>query len=120
MAKHKVDSDLKYAVEYNGRLDLSKVDSVVAALYGENDGAQWYWVLKMKDGTHGLGVGGCDYTGWDCRSWFDFTPTKTALQAAKLAPAKEDDYSSTRRVQAVLTKQIKGTQPFGSINSEDY
>lgn len=116
---HEIDSDLKCAVEYSGGLDLSSVKGVAACVYGENDEAEWYWVIALKDGTHGLGVGGCDYTGWDCQSWFKFTPAKTALQAAKLAPVKEDGWTSKRHIQKVLIKQLEGTQPFGSIDGED-
>jgi hypothetical protein len=117
---HNIDSDLKSAVDYNPGLDLNDVDSVVAALYGENDGADYYWILKMKDGTYGLGQGGCDYTGWDCQSNFEFTPTETAEEAVALCPEKEDRYSSSRAVQSCLTKQLEGTQPFGSMDGEDY
>src|ERR1039458_5265100 len=115
---HNIDSDLESAVEYNGGLDLKQVDSVVAAVYGENDGANWYWILKMKDGTFGLGEGGCDYTGWDCQSWFGFTSAKTAKAAVKLAPVEEDRWSSKRKIRSCLQKQLDGKQPFGSIDGE--
>ena len=36
---------------------------------GENDGRDWVIYGKLKDGRWFLLVAGCDYTGWDCRSW---------------------------------------------------
>lgn len=50
---------------------------------GENDGRSWIWLVKVAsahDPTERYSdrewvlVGGCDYTGWDCRSgitWVD-------------------------------------------------
>lgn len=39
---------------------------------GERDGANWEWVLTLDDGTSWRVVAGCDYTGWDCRSWINW------------------------------------------------
>lgn len=116
--EHNIDSDLRSAVEYNpGNLDLMLVDSVIAAIYGENDEADWYWVLKMKDDTYGLARGGCDYTGWDCRSSLTLQASNTLAEALALAP-KRDSYG--RAIQTALQKQINGKEPFGVINGEDH
>ena len=117
MNLHGIDSDLKYAVDFNGGLDLDKVAGVRAAVYGENDEADWYWVLKMKDGTWGLGQGGCDYTGWDCQSNFSFEPAPTVYTAIALAPEKEE-YRG-RKIRQALNKQFRGKEAFGVINGDD-
>lgn len=114
---HSVDSDLESAVEFNGGLNLHDVLGIRAAVYGENDEADWYWIIKMKDGTWGLGQGGCDYTGWDCQSNFNFTPAKTMWEALKLAPEKEEWRG--RKIRTALTKQIRGVEAFGVITGED-
>lgn len=41
---------------------------VIAAFNGENDAADWCGVFLLKDGRYVAVVGGCDYTGWDCRA----------------------------------------------------
>jgi hypothetical protein len=115
---HQIDSDLRSAVSYNGGLDLELVKGVVACVYGENDEAYWHWILKMKDGKYGYAVGGCDYTGWDCQSWFNFVPARTLNAAIMKAPNQESDWR-TRKIRRVLRKQAEGTQPFGSIDGSD-
>ena len=50
------------------------VAEVVAADEGENDGADWIAVLRLRDGRFAFLSAGCDYTGWGCRengqTWF--------------------------------------------------
>lgn len=43
------------------------VQEILAAVNGENDGAEWLGVFFLKDGRYLVGSGGCDYTGWDCQ-----------------------------------------------------
>lgn len=51
-------------------LDFARAD--VADLYlcieGENDGAEWVAVGRLRDGRYFRASGGCDYTGWDCQA----------------------------------------------------
>lgn len=47
------------------RADIAEV---LATVEGENDGADWIGVFRMKDGRYLAVVAGCDYTGWDCRA----------------------------------------------------
>lgn len=51
---------------YNGR-DWA-VRSIVCEQHGENDGADWIWLVEFADGAKWHVEGGCDYTGWDCQS----------------------------------------------------
>lgn len=44
---------------------LADVAEVIAAANGENDGADWVGVFRLRDGRYLLATGGCDYTGWD-------------------------------------------------------
>lgn len=58
--------DLRAAIDYNSPGFLvDDIAEVLAHVAGENDGADYYWVLEMKDGRFALLQGGCDYTGWD-------------------------------------------------------
>lgn len=48
--------------------DRSNVAQILAAVNGENDGADWVGLFLLKDGRYLVASGGCDYTGWDCRA----------------------------------------------------
>lgn len=43
---------------------LPDVAEVVASVNGENDGAQWGAVGRLKSGAWFYVEAGCDYTGW--------------------------------------------------------
>ena len=47
---------------------LADVVEVVCAANGENDGAAWIGVFKLRDGRYVVAEGSCDYTGWDCQA----------------------------------------------------
>lgn len=47
------------------RVDVAEV---IATSDGENDGANWVGVFRLKDGRFAFLSAGCDYTGWDCQS----------------------------------------------------
>ena len=70
------DYDLRAAIEYNTvPFSYDDIEGVELLEQGERDsGNNWTWKLKLKDGTIGALTGGCDYTGWDCRSWLTWTP----------------------------------------------
>lgn len=40
---------------------------------GQNEGDDWIWEVVLFDGTKWSVQGGCDYTGWDCQSWLEWT-----------------------------------------------
>ena len=44
------------------RRDVAKI---IAQAEGENDGADWICVGRLRDGRWFVVQGGCDYTGWD-------------------------------------------------------
>lgn len=44
------------------------VKEILAAVNGENDGADWIGVFRLRDRRYLVASGGCDYTGWDCRA----------------------------------------------------
>lgn len=48
-----------------GGLDREDVASIIAMEEGENDGANWIMIGKLKDGRYFWLSAGCDYTGWD-------------------------------------------------------
>lgn len=66
------DWDLRHCLEYNSQsFDLLDVNRTLAVFPGEHDGADWYWLLLLKDGRIAALQGGCDYSGWDCQSSAD-------------------------------------------------
>jgi hypothetical protein len=77
--------DLIYAIHNNSGPNVAEIDGIVLQITGENDVSDWHWIVKMKDGSFGYGHGGCDYTGWDCQSSFDWHPAATAFEAIQLA-----------------------------------
>lgn len=60
--------DLGAAFRYHNLEVASKPVEIVLELTGQNDGAEWHWILRLEGGTYAYVTGGCDYTGWDCQS----------------------------------------------------
>ena len=80
------NGDLLAACEYNS-LDSSDLVDVLLEITGENDEADWHWIVTTTSGFAYIS-GGCDYTGWDCQSGaerFD-----AANQEAALALCSQD------------------------------
>jgi hypothetical protein len=48
---------------------VADVAHVYDADPGENDGPSWMIAGLLNDGRSFYIEAGCDYTGWDCRSW---------------------------------------------------
>ena len=65
------DYDLSACLRENPQdgFDYDAVAGVLAVHEGANDGDDWRWVLRLKDGRYVFLQGGCDYTGWECQSW---------------------------------------------------
>ena len=107
------DFDLKTILEYEG-FKTDDVKSVLACLFGENDGPSWHYVVELnapKDGKKFVYLTGwCDATGWGCRDGSNSELASTALKAAKLAV--DDDYGHKNAKQQLIA-QIKGKQPYG-------
>lgn len=83
-----IDWDLASCMDYND-VDFEKKDiaEVLAVVEGERDGADWHWIVSLKDNRYAYIIGGCNYTGWDCQSWatatlYD-TPELACLDADK-------------------------------------
>jgi len=70
MSVMNLEGDLGTCLTYNPihGIDDDTVTEVLAEIIGDNDGPDWAWVVSLKDGKFAGIVGGCDYTGWDCRS----------------------------------------------------
>lgn len=41
-------------------------------VHGEYDESNWVWVVTIENGAVWRVDAGCDYTGWDCRSWAEW------------------------------------------------
>lgn len=106
------NDDLKYAFDCNGLSEkLGLVDVIVAEVCGENDGASWYWVLQMCDGSFAWATGGCDCTGWDCKSNAEIHEGfKTPVEA--IENIKVENYDSRKNIRVCLQKQINEEMPF--------
>ena len=95
--------DLSAACEENG-IDSSDLVDVLLEITGENDEADWHWIVTTTSGFAYIS-GGCDYTGWDCQSGaerFD-----AANQEAALALCPQD----VRRVFEVMLAKGEKVRP---------
>jgi hypothetical protein len=113
------NDDLQYALENNppNEFKPEEITHIVAEVCGENDGCDWWWILKLTNNRFFLLSGGCDYTGWDCQSSIiEYGFFSSALKAAEAVPFK-DTYN--REIRANLLAQVKNKQPFGTY-IEDY
>lgn len=108
----KLDSDLEYCAEYDCGLDLKDIVNVLAQVPGEADQLDWHWIVEMKDGRFLYVTGGCDYSGWGCQDWGEAKEAKTAIEAAMLAPEKEE-YHEEYNIRQQLLDQLAGEQPYG-------
>jgi len=120
-SKEAYDSDdIKYAFIYNGLSDrLDDVETIVAEVCGANDEDNWYWILKMKNGTFSFAEGGCDYTGWDCQSHATISDGfLTAQDAINALEISDYDSKPSEKIKACLLAQIDETLPF-AIYSPD-
>lgn len=65
------DIDLMAAI-YNNSDGNNHITDVITNIYavieGKNDEDDWHWLVGLKSGKFAYITGGCDYTGWDCRS----------------------------------------------------
>lgn len=84
-----IDYDFFAMLEYNPQdYHLIQVNKVLAVIEGENDRADWHWVVDTTKGIY-YTRGGCDYTGWDCQSWSDSSLLGPVFDNRKLALAME-------------------------------
>lgn len=106
------NDDLWYAIKNNPSKLIKPEDitDILAEVPGANDELNWYWVVSLKNGHAGLIYGGCDYTGWDCRSFLKYGIFEDPWEAAEWAPDREE--YSDRRIYQVLCGQLRGDIPF--------
>jgi len=65
-----IDYDLFCCLRYNPQnFTIEEIVRVLAVVEGENDGADWHWVILLTNKFVVYLTGGCDYTGWDYQSW---------------------------------------------------
>lgn len=81
-----MSADLAQALEYNSVGLPSPVVAILATIEGENDEADWHWLVRLEDGQHAYISGGCDYTGWDCQSNCEAFVEPTAEAALRQVP----------------------------------
>ncbi len=76
--------NLRAACEYNN-IDSSDLVDVLLEITGENDEADWHWIVTTTSGFAYIS-GGCDYTGWDCQSGAERFNAATLEDAIALCP----------------------------------
>lgn len=85
--------DIVAALHNNPGKALAWVDlegaTVLHELTGDNDGPDWHWLVRLSDGRHAYIHGGCDYTGWDCRSDADVHLAATFAECMALVGQDE-------------------------------
>jgi len=100
------DYDFTACLENNDvKLNVEEIEGSVAFVCGHNDEDEWIWVFKMKGGEYSLLSGGCDYTGWDCRS-------SASIEFGKTAKALINTISDESKKQSLLD-QLTGRLPWG-------
>lgn len=117
-------TDFLYACEYNGQGPLTDgvgLDGILMVQQGDNDGPNWIWLVRTSTGAHWWAVGGCDYTGWDCQSWlewsrYDVIDVEEAPQAA-LPQGDEPEVERWRKHALSLTKVIDAMLATGAFTS---
>ncbi len=108
----KPDEDLKDYLGYNRDIFmLEDIANIHAMVPGHNDDDNRYWIIELKDGRFLLTSARCDYTGWDCQSGGSSQVAASAMEAAQLAPEKEE--YTWRDIRHNLIAQLQGEQPFG-------
>jgi hypothetical protein len=86
------DSDLDSALLHNVVALSGSVDAILSTIVGENEGANWHWLVLLSSGRFAYITGGCDYTGWDCQSSCEAFEADSLREVLRLVPeAFHDD-----------------------------
>lgn len=74
-AEEKFGWDFVACMNYNHTPEFQPGDiaEVVMLKQGIHDEEDWIWEVTLLDGRRYNVEGGCDYTGWDCRSGATYT-----------------------------------------------
>ncbi len=104
--------DIGYACSHNGEIDLlNNIDILLAEVCGANDEYNWYWIIQTKNNKFVWASGGCDYTGWDCRSNLDVSKQFDTIEEC-MSDFKLSDYEPRKNVKECLQAQLDETLPF--------
>lgn len=104
------DYDLEYMITNFAPFTKDDVEDAIACIPGEADGANWHYILKLKNGKYSYGTGWCDYSGWGCQDNAVWSTPGNREQALLAAPERDDDRKDIR---TQLRKQIAKAQPYG-------
>lgn len=72
--KQHLDYDLLSCFQYAWDRPESvqdEIERVLAKWEGAHDTDDWIWILALRNNKYAYLQAGCDYTGWDCRSWIN-------------------------------------------------
>lgn len=67
LEQFKESHDWQEAIGY-APFSMDDIAEIIACDEGENDGATWVAVVRLKRDAFGFVEAGCDYTGWDCQA----------------------------------------------------
>ena len=85
------DGDLDNALRHN-RVELSgSIDAIMSTIAGEPEGANWHWLVLLSSGRFAYITGGCDYTGWDCKSNCEAFEADSLREVLRLVPEAHHD-----------------------------
>ncbi len=103
LKKRGIDYDLSACLEYNSPdLTIDDIEMVLAVWEGEKDEDDWRWIIRKTDGSVILLVGGCDYTGWDCRSGAQSFPAASVTDALYQVATEDFSYANDRHREVII------------------
>lgn len=112
----KVDYDLKQMLDIVG-IQEADIYNTLAAVYGENDGANWHYIVQFKAGDYAYLVGGCDYTGWGCQDFANIVVRDADIVKCVDAVPEDEDYYKRGNIRNAIKRQLAYELPFGVIES---
>jgi hypothetical protein len=68
--------DLASAMQYCDQGPVTDTNGIVGLVMlhqGCNDEDNWTWEVTTSDGKTWIANGGCDYTGWDCQAFLEWS-----------------------------------------------
>lgn len=108
------DYDLEECAKYlEGEDGFNDIVESLACVSGENDGPDWHYVVKLKDGKYAYIQAGCDYTGWGCQESGTSKIGDTIEEVLIEAPLTDEWNDRKTPIKQQLLDQINGKQPYG-------
>ena len=88
--KFEYASPVPFSNASNNAFVIEDVEEIIASVNGENDGADWVMIGKLKDGRFFKINASCDYTGWGCQEWGHSTVALTLDELIRLGVTDDE------------------------------